>query len=188
MGPLLDVHDFVNLLVGFLLGLLPLIIPIVMRQLRVRRSGIRAKYLGNFRLYHWGGVVPTAVRAKKLTISMAWSGRLHAVMPIDPITNLSYRGELVVSSSGLLYLDMVGVGHGEHIMIVLNAPIHSSFDLTTGVFSAIDMMGTPSAFRTILSHVELTDEQVYTILGFRQVLKAARLPTSTATDLEKQDS
>jgi hypothetical protein len=184
----LDAHDLVNLLAGFLLGLLPIIIPMIQRHISIRRSGIRGKYLGDFILYHWGGVVPTAIRAKKLAISLSWSGRLRAEMPIDPITNLSFRGELVIGSSGILYLDMVGVGHGEHIMIVLNSPIHSSFDLTTGVFSAIDMMGTPGAFKTILSHAELTNEQVERVIGFRQVLKAPRLPTSTLSDLDNRES
>lgn len=180
---MLDAHDILNLLAGFGLGLLPIVIPILVRHHRLRRSGVRGKYLGEFFLYHWSGTVSTVVRAKKLTMKLSWDGTLTAVMPADAMTNLSYSGEAVVSSGGILYLNMVGVGHGEHISAVLNSPVHSAFDLTTGVFCSVDLCGTPSAFKTILSRIELSHEQICTILGHRQVLKSLRLPTSTASDL-----
>jgi hypothetical protein len=181
----LDVHDLLNLLAGFLLGLLPIVLPVLLRFIQVWRSGIRKKYSGEFLLYHWGGLVTTAIRAKRLNIKIGWSGKLKAKMPIDSVTNLSFEGVLLVSSSGIMYLDMVGIGHPEHIMIVLNSPLHSGFSLTTGVFAALDMKGTPSGFKTILSRIPLTDQQVESILGFRQVIKSQRLPTSTPTDLER---
>jgi hypothetical protein len=183
-GASLDFHDVLNLIAGFLLGLLPIIIPALHRYIKILRTGVRTKYSGSFLLYHWGGLVTTAIRAKKLNISLSWSGKLKAHMPIDSVTNLSFDGELLISSSGIMYLNMIGIGHPEHIMIVLNAPLHSKFMITTGVFAALDMQGTPTAFKAILSRTALTDEQAVAALGYRQVIKFPRMPTSMLSDFE----
>jgi hypothetical protein len=168
--------DVSNLIAGVALGLLPTLIPALVRLLRLRKSVDRIKYHGTFYLYHWSGKDVGAVREKVINFRLSWTGRIKATIPSDPITRLSYSGYLYSSKVGTCYIHLLGSQHQEQIMIVIKNPVHPIFRLTSGVLSSVTLDAEPMAWQAILSREQLDLPSASQLLGPRHLLAAPALP------------
>lgn len=172
-GPLSKL-DVINVLAGFLLGLLPILLPAAVRLIQYVRSSARTKYIGRFYLYHWSAS-QEVLRKKVFDFSLSVAGQVQVKGPRDPVTGLSYRGLLLKRDFGTVYVDIVSREDGGRLLVVLNNPIIPHFDVATGVFCSINLEGTPTAWRCVLSRIELPEKDILTYLGRRELLNAPRI-------------
>lgn len=168
--------DLVNALAGFFLGLIPIIIPAITGYYKSIFSEQRKKYSGEFIIYHRSGTQPEIVRKKVITFSAGSSGAIDARMPKDLVTHLTYKGQLVPGTGGIIFCHLLADSSKEHIYIIAYEPITGIMHLSTGIMASVDMSGKPSAWRCILSRRELPLQQVENLLTNAPSLKIERPP------------
>ena len=108
-----------------------------------------------------------ALRSTEAVISASLSIRLRfGRLRVKLSTGIyDYKGILEVVGSNL-YIRLEAVSHRELMQTVYSSPAADRINAPlVGVTSAINQINEPYAFMTVLSPVDLSDDQVFTLLG-----------------------
>jgi hypothetical protein len=162
-----------EVLVGFVLGLVPLLVGVGYQIYSYLRQPGRPKYRGKFWLYSYDFLDKEAVCERALELSPSLLHRATTASIQDSTTGLTYKGRfLKVGEGGVRYLLLDGVGHPEHVLIVLVDPLSSEFDLAQGILAGVNMEKKPTAGKVVLSKNRLDLVQAKEALHSRVVVRA----------------
>lgn len=149
--------------------------------MRYARDPARRKYRGEFWLYHWSLVQPSTLREKRLDGHFSWRrGRLRMHVLPDPVTRLRYEGDLLAGQGSVRYVLLRGKGNAECLALVVNDPLYTDFEMTTGVFASVDVNTQPVASQMLLSRKRLADAEVRKFLPVTRPIRPRRIIPSTA--------
>jgi len=165
-----DEVSWPNVIVGFVLGIIPVTIPLIQNYKRLFTNSERNAFVGTFYVYHWCGM-KNVIREKEIIFHISLRGTIDINSINNGTTNLGYEGQILYGKGSIVYIVLTGDRHKENALYVLNDPVNPKFKLTTGVFASIDFNGTPMSGKMILSRVKLKSSDAEAIIGSRELLK-----------------
>lgn len=159
--------NWVEIVLGFLLGLTPIIFTTLKNAIKILFE--KSKLIGTYHFYHLSGTQTGVVRKKMLIVSKSFKGYLKVEIPKSEHTGLFFKGRVLDSQLAIKYIHVVGDNHPERLFLIINVPIHRNFTTLTGVFVAMNIHNIPLCGKILLSKQELTDDQAKQIIGTKNL-------------------
>lgn len=155
-----------EVLAGFVIGLLPLVARQAYILLHYSRLPSRRKFLGHFWVYHRSTIGDGKIYGRQIDVRYSLTtNRLTFRAVSDPTTDtergqLTYSGRISTRQGMVRYFSLRDVASHERISWYIIDPFFDPFDITSGLYLALDLRGLPAAGPLILSRTELGSEEV----------------------------
>ncbi|MFJ8201790.1 hypothetical protein [Micromonospora chalcea] len=172
--------DWPEVLVGFLLGLVPLVARQLYILIKYMRTSGRRKYLGVWWTYHRsttgsGKIIERRVHVRYSVIFDRLTMRETTAHEVGADTlPLTYSGHISSRQGMVRYVETVDEASHERKVWFLFDPFFDPVERTIGIYMSLDLRGLPSAGSMMLSRERVPREEVDSMLD-RHVLRAADL-------------
>ncbi|WP_216917989.1 hypothetical protein [Nocardia noduli] len=173
--------NWAEVLIGFLLGLTPLVGRQIYTSIKFYRTS-RRKFLGTFWIYHRSTTGDGSMKERQINArySLLFGKLLVQTAPMsgDPADpTLSYMGNISRREGMVRYLTLNDPSSHEIITWYVIDPLFDPFDRTVGIYLALDLSGLPTSGPLIMSRTRMQLGEADTIIE-SHVLKVAPLPHS----------
>ena len=167
--PFWGLLDWGNLIAGFLLGLIPTIIPIAVGHVRAYFSPMRKKYYGDYFIYYRGGTNPDLIRARKINIYRSPFGNDRIKSDKDTNTGLSYKGNFY-RQNGFIYFYASSTYSKDGILQIFYDRVEGEMTRTTGAMVSLNLNGQPTCWKAVLSKIELSEHELSELLPEKPIV------------------
>ncbi|WP_262015668.1 hypothetical protein [Micromonospora sp. Mcm103] len=172
--------DWPEVLVGFLLGLVPLVARQLYILINYMRTSGRRKYLGVWWTYHRSTTGSGKIIERRVHVRYSLMfDRLTLREKNDPEGGggslpLTYSGHISPRQGMVRYVETVDEASHERKVWFLFDPFFDPVEQTVGIYLSLDLRGLPSAGPMMLSRKRVPREQVDSMLN-QHVLRVAEL-------------
>lgn len=166
--------NWAELTIGFMLGLLPVVVPAIVAARRARRSAVGAHFSGPWTMYYLspGGHAKTP-EAKLLVSYSFWRRSWKVIAHLQSSAKPTHTGSLAIARS-LVVIDLKRSDASEPISLRLYDDARGAQAQLTGLIMGIDSTFAALAGPVVISRSALTEQSLDKLLVPKTYLRARR--------------